>query len=588
MRAAIYARMSTDKQSDTSPEDQIARCREYAEKQGWQVVEDLVAADHGISGASRHNRPKLLSLMARIDEWDVLIAFDFARLARNQEDQGWIRNRIRVNRKQAVEASTGLDLDNVGARVMGVISEEYLEKVRADTHRGLRGRFDRGLATGGCPFGYRTDPIVTGSDAHGHPITAGFRLEIDPKRAPIVQRIFEGYAHQGLGLKALAHQLNAEHLASPRGNGWSPTAIREMLRNSIYRGERIWNRSLWVKDHETGRRKRFERPESEWVHQQDEAWRIVSDELWSAAQTARGKRNERHLRDARGHIRRSAIGSGARRRRLLAGFLECGECGASFHALSGRSWGCSHHRNRGPEICGNEIRVREDVLERGVMGAVREAIDFAERVCRIELNASTDNPLVFDNGDVLSGGNFHGQPVAQALDFMAITLTTLQAMTERRIERLVNPDLSHGLPAFLIENPGIRSGYMMVQITAAALVAESRTLTVPASVGSIPTDANQEDFVPMGMAAAFKAARVLRNAQRVVAAEVLCAVQGIELLKPLSPGRGVRWLAQRVCHPAGPAIAPLTEDRSPAPDLERLAQAVAAGELDPAEFLHSG
>ncbi|MEE8491327.1 MAG: histidine ammonia-lyase [Acidimicrobiia bacterium] len=223
-----------------------------------------------------------------------------------------------------------------------------------------------------------------------------------------------------------------------------------------------------------------------------------------------------------------------------------------------------------------------------VMGAVREAIDYAERVCRIELNASTDNPLVFDNGDVLSGGNFHGQPVAQALDFMAIALTTLQAMTERRIERLVNPDLSHGLPAFLIENPGLRSGYMMVQITAAALVAESRTLTVPASVGSIPTDANQEDFVPMGMAAAFKAARVLRNAQRVVAAEVLCAVQGIELLKPLSPGRGIRWLAQRVRHPEGPAIAPLTEDRSPAPDLERLAQAVAAGELDPEEFLHSG
>jgi histidine ammonia-lyase len=220
-----------------------------------------------------------------------------------------------------------------------------------------------------------------------------------------------------------------------------------------------------------------------------------------------------------------------------------------------------------------------------VMGAVRDAIEFAERVCRIELNSSTDNPLVFDNGDVLSGGNFHGQPVAQALDFLTIALTTLQAMTERRIERLVNPDLSHGLPAFLIENPGLRSGYMMVQITAAALVAESRTLTVPASVGSIPTDANQEDFVPMGMAAAFKAARVLRNAQRVVAAEVLCAVQGIELLKPLSPGRGVRWLEQRVRDPEGPAIAPLTEDRPPAPDLERLARAVAAGELDPVGLL---
>jgi histidine ammonia-lyase len=223
-----------------------------------------------------------------------------------------------------------------------------------------------------------------------------------------------------------------------------------------------------------------------------------------------------------------------------------------------------------------------------VMGAVREAIDFAERVCRIELNSSTDNPLVFDNGDVLSGGNFHGQPVAQALDFLAIAVTTLQAMAERRVERLVNPDLSHGLPAFLIENPGLRSGYMMVQITAAALVAESRTLTVPASVGSIPTDANQEDFVPMGMAAAFKTARVLRNANRVIAAELLCGVQGIELLKPLVPGRGVRWLEERIRRPDGLAIKPLTEDRPPSLDLERLALAVASGELDPGGFLQSG
>lgn len=219
-----------------------------------------------------------------------------------------------------------------------------------------------------------------------------------------------------------------------------------------------------------------------------------------------------------------------------------------------------------------------------VMGPVREAIDFAERVCAVELNSSTDNPLVFDDGDVLSGGNFHGQPVAQALDFLAIALTTLQAMSERRVERLVNPDLSQGLPAFLTSDPGLRSGYMMVQITAAALVAESRTLATPASVGSIPTDANQEDFVPMGMAAAYKAGRILRNAQRVVAAELLCAVQGIELLKPLRPGRGVAWLEDRIRGLADPAVVPLAEDRSPAPDLERLARAVSSGGLDPGTY----
>jgi histidine ammonia-lyase len=212
---------------------------------------------------------------------------------------------------------------------------------------------------------------------------------------------------------------------------------------------------------------------------------------------------------------------------------------------------------------------------------VWDAIAFAARTAAIELNASTDNPLVFDNGDVLSGGNFHGQPVAQALDFLAVALTTLQALAERRVERLVNPDLSQGLPAFLTDNPGLSSGYMMVQITAAALVAESRTLAYPASIGSIPTDANQEDFVPMGMGAAYKARRILDNALHVVASEFLCAAQGLELLKPLTPGRGVGQLYARL-RGLTPAVPPLAEDRPPAPDLARLALALREAVFDPA------
>jgi histidine ammonia-lyase len=215
-----------------------------------------------------------------------------------------------------------------------------------------------------------------------------------------------------------------------------------------------------------------------------------------------------------------------------------------------------------------------------VMGAVADAIEFAERTAAIELNASTDNPLVFENGDVISGGNFHGQPVAQALDILALTLTTLQGIAERRVERLVNPDLSQGLPAFLTSDPGLCSGFMMVQITAASLVAESRALAMPASIGSIPTDANQEDFVPMGMAAAYKAGRILLNAQRVVAAELLCAGQGLEFLKPLAPGKGVAALYQKL-RSLDPPIPPLTGDRPPGPDLERLTCAVMEGVFDP-------
>lgn len=216
-----------------------------------------------------------------------------------------------------------------------------------------------------------------------------------------------------------------------------------------------------------------------------------------------------------------------------------------------------------------------------VMGAVHDAIAFARSTLEVELNSSTDNPLVFPEGDVVSGGNFHGQPVAQALDVLAMTLTTLQALAERRIERLVNPDLSYGLPAFLTPDPGLRSGYMMVQITAASLVAESRTLAMPASIGSIPTDANQEDFVPMGMGAAYKARRILLNAQRVTAAEILCGAQGLEYHRPLRPGRGVAQLYGKI-RGATPPIAPLEADRPPSPDLERLTEMVASGMLEPA------
>jgi len=252
------------------------------------------------------------------------------------------------------------------------------------------------------------------------------------------------------------------------------------------------------------------------------------------------------------------------------------EAAALMRALLAESEIRESHRDNDPRVQdAYSLRCAPQVL-----GAVADAIRFAEDTVAVELNASTDNPLVFDGGDVISGGNFHGQPVAQALDVLAMTLTTLQAIAERRVERLVNPDLSQGLPAFLTADPGLSSGFMMVQITAASLVAESRAIAMPASIGSIPTDANQEDFVPMGMAAAWKAQRILANAQRVVAAELLCAAQGLEFLKPLAPGRGVGDLYRRL-RGLSPAVPRLDADRPPAPDLERLARAVALGELDP-------
>ncbi len=211
-----------------------------------------------------------------------------------------------------------------------------------------------------------------------------------------------------------------------------------------------------------------------------------------------------------------------------------------------------------------------------VLGAVGEALAFAERLVATELNAATDNPLVF-GGDVLSGGNFHGQPIALALDVAGIALATLAGLAERRIERIVNPDLSSGLPAFLARDPGLESGFMTPQIAAAALVADCRVLATPASVQSVPTEGNQEDVVPMGMSAAWKAERILANARRVVAIELLAGAQGLEFLKPLAPGRGVA----RVYAALRGAVPALDGDRPFTGDIEKTAAGIREGKFDP-------
>jgi histidine ammonia-lyase len=211
-----------------------------------------------------------------------------------------------------------------------------------------------------------------------------------------------------------------------------------------------------------------------------------------------------------------------------------------------------------------------------VLGAVGEGLTLAERLVTTELNAATDNPLVID-GEILSGGNFHGQPIALALDVIGIGLATLAGLAERRLERIVNPDLSSGLPAFLARDPGLESGFMTAQIAAAALVAECRVLATPASVQSVPTEGNQEDVVPMGMTAAWKAERILANAARVVAIELLAAAQGLEFLRPLKPGRGVA----RTLAAVRALVPPLTGDRPLGGDIERIAAGIRGGQFTP-------
>jgi histidine ammonia-lyase len=205
-----------------------------------------------------------------------------------------------------------------------------------------------------------------------------------------------------------------------------------------------------------------------------------------------------------------------------------------------------------------------------VHGAVRDALEHVRGIIEVEINSATDNPLVFTEArEVLSGGNFHGEPVALALDYAAIAVADLGTIAERRVERLVNPTLS-GLPAFLSPHPGTNSGMMIAQVTAAALIAENNVLAHPASVFTLPTSANKEDHVSMGMTAALKFAQVVDNVETILAIELLCAAQGLEFLKPLKPGPMLQEVYGRVRQRA-PA---LERDMALSPYIESLKRVV--------------
>ena len=218
-----------------------------------------------------------------------------------------------------------------------------------------------------------------------------------------------------------------------------------------------------------------------------------------------------------------------------------------------------------------------------VHGAVRDTLTHCRAVFEREVNSAVDNPLVFvknpktvdGEGDVLSGGNFHGEPVAFALDFLAIALSALAGISERRLERLVNPALSEGLPPFLAPGAGLNSGFMMPQVTAAALVSENKVLAHPASVDSITTSGNKEDYVSMGMTAANKLKRVVGNTRNTLTIEAMAAAQAIDFLAPLNPSKPL----QRAHGAIRSVCAIMEKDRVMYQDFERISEAIASGKL---------
>ena len=212
-----------------------------------------------------------------------------------------------------------------------------------------------------------------------------------------------------------------------------------------------------------------------------------------------------------------------------------------------------------------------------VHGAVRDVLTHCEEVLLIESASATDNPLVFvESGDVISGGNFHGAPLGLAFDYAAIAVTDLMSISERRVDRLVNPDKSEGLPAFLARHPGLESGFMIPHVAAASLLSEARVLAHPASIDNVSTSGGKEDHVSMGMTSALKLRSIVDLAENLFAIELLAGAEALEHRRPLRAGDGVEHAFELVRQIA----APLTQDRPLSGDIARVAEAIRGGTFD--------
>lgn len=341
MAAVIYARFSTDRQAETSIEDQARICRARAEALQLDVAR--VFADQATSGSTpvveRAGGRDLLEA-AIAGQFSVLIVEGLDRLSRDQVEQERIVRRLEYRGIRIIGVSDGYDSD-AGARKLirgmrGMVNEIYLDDLRAKTHRGLAGQVQRGFHAGGLSFGYRS----VGVDG-------GHRLQIDEEQAEVVRWIFARYA-DGWSCQRLAADLNIRGVKGPRGGTWSVSALygspakgSGVLNNELYIGRYVWNRSRWTKDPDTGRRTRFTRPRGEWQVEQRDDLRILKDTLWHAARE--------RMRTPRKEGGRA--GPGRTPSTLFGGILRCGICGGSMVKINARDYGCAAHKDRGPAVC---------------------------------------------------------------------------------------------------------------------------------------------------------------------------------------------------------------------------------------------
>jgi site-specific DNA recombinase len=362
MRYAIYARYSSDLQSDRSIDDQVSLCRAHAGRlwPGGACVE--VYADRAVSGSHLKGRPRAQALLAdaRAGRFEAILAEALDRLTRDQEDAAGIFKRLSFAGVKLVTVSEG-EIDELHVGLKGTMNALYLKDLRAKIRRGMAGRARDGLVASGLSYGYR---VVRAFDAGGEKLRG--RREIVPDRAAVVRRIFRDYA-RGLSPRAIAHALNREGVPSPSGREWGPATINGcpkrrtgILHNEFYRGRMAFNRQSFVEDPDTGRKRpRWNDPKT-WIWAEVPELRIVDEDLWEAAQRVKRAAASRPLEQRR------------RPKRLFSGLVFCACCGARYTVKSGDKLACVAHRERG--TCANGRIVRAGELERRVLAAVRERL----------------------------------------------------------------------------------------------------------------------------------------------------------------------------------------------------------------------
>ena len=380
MRTAAYCRFSSDSQREASIRDQLRNIESYCNRLGWP--KPALFEDQAISG-SRHDRPGYRAMLAAADSraFDVLLVDDLSRLSRDHIESAQTIRRLKFGNIRIIGVSDGTDTARDGYKLetglRGLMSEFYLDDLAKKTHRGLMGQALDGYSAGGLPYGYKSFHDGT-----------GFKREIEEEQAKWVRFVFERYA-QGATPRGIADELNRQKVPSSRGGTWSHTAIYPdakhvgMLGNPLYNGRQIWNRTAWVKDPMTGRRKRILRPQSEWVVVDAPELKIIDDDLWNAC-VARAKQIRKRTSHNRQSENRGGIGHP---KYLFSGLLKCGVCGGAFIIVGPNHYGCATHKNRGESVCSNELTVRRTTVEQTLLADIKKSLltDGAFRAFEVEV-----------------------------------------------------------------------------------------------------------------------------------------------------------------------------------------------------------